>query len=193
MRFGRSRVLGLTLFSGFALLFSVGSVFVSAPLVGLVIGRALFVRRAGMRVVPLLAGAIALATVGGFVLVYSRNFGLNYAAVSKNLYGRSYFLSAMWTFLSTDWRRIAELSLPSWRETSPWSPDPVSWTIPFVVLGFFWLFVRRSTRVVGCVVLGFAIPYFFFTYTQIYHLTSDRRSLFSFPISSLSLSWAFIS
>ncbi len=85
-------------------------------------------------------------------------------------------------FLATRGRRVVEMSLPSWQDTKVWQLETVSWTLPFVGAGFIWLFARRSTRALGLIVLGFATAFLVATYTQLYPLTTDRRSIFAFPV-----------
>ena len=176
------KVAELTLFSAFALLFSVGSVFVSFPVMSVIIVQALLARRGGTRAILLVAVAFALVLVAGFFLFRSRTGELMRYDFRRNLLGRSYDFSAVWSFLSTAGRRIVETSLPSWRETEPWNPITVSWTLPFVGLGFIWLFARRLSRPIGWIVLGFIAAFFVAAYTSLYPLTNDRRSMFAFPV-----------
>jgi hypothetical protein len=177
-----SHVAQLTIFSGLGLLCSASSVFVSVPTMAVVALRASLGWRRRTLAVLLTAGTFAAILIAAYFLYRSRMSVLRNYDFREDLLGRSYEFSRLWRFLATDARRIVEMSLPSWTETEAWNPETVSWTLPFVGLGLIWLFVRKSSRAIGWIVIGFVAAFFLAGYANLYPLEHDRRSIFAFPV-----------
>jgi hypothetical protein len=72
--------------------------------------------------------------------------------------------------------------LPSWTETQPWDPVTLPWTLAIAGAGLIWVLVKRSTRALGLLLLVILSGYFVAAYTQLYPLTTARRSIFVFPV-----------
>jgi hypothetical protein len=172
---------GVVLLSASALLFSVGSVFVSAPVVGVVAFRAWMSRKRGAAGIVVLSAAFLLVLVGGFYLFRTQSRTLRAGWFHHAFFERSFSPRAIWTFVVNNQRSV-EISLPSWSATEPWNPQTVSWTLPFVGLGLVWLFARRSTRPIGWSIVGFLAVFASAMFLGLYPLTSDRRTIFSFPV-----------
>jgi hypothetical protein len=51
-----------------------------------------------------------------------------------------------------------------------------------VGLGLVWGLVRRSTRPIAWLAIGFFLAFLFATFEGFYTLTTDRRSIFTFPV-----------
>ena len=172
----------LTVFAGLTLFCSVSSVFLSVPIMGIVALRAALSGRRRILAVLVTAGIFAVILIAAYFLYRGRAAELILYDFRQNLLWRSYDVSEFWTFLATKGRRIVETSLPSWKETEAWNPVTVSWTLPFVGLGLVWLFVRKSSRAIGWIVVGFLAAFVFAAYTELYPVTNDRRSIFAFPV-----------
>ena len=92
-------------------------------------------------------------------------------------------LASAWSFLADQGGRLLMISLPGWTEGWSFNPGEVSWTLPFVGLGLFWLVARRETRFFGLTVLGFYGARVVASALWIYPLGLGRPDIFSFPVA----------
>jgi hypothetical protein len=176
----------LLIVASLGVLVSATSVFVSVPAVNAVAIRALMRRDQSSSALLLLP---AILFDGAFLLgaVWFRfaHYGGIHAGydVSRDLFQRLLHPNRLYRFVKHRMLEDIARGLPSWIETDVWNPAAVEWSLIFAVIGLVWLLLRRSTRAIGVfllvVLIGFAVA----AYTDLYPLTTARRSIFCYPVT----------
>ena len=176
------KVAELTLFSAFALLFSVGSVFVSFPVMSVIIVQALLARRGGTRAILLVAVAFALVLVAGFFLFRSRTGELMRYDFRRNLLGRSYRLLRGLVVSLHGWKAYCRDELAELERDRALEPDnrfvDAAVRGPGVHLAVC-AEVEPPHRV-DCAWIHRGV--FRRCVHELVPLTNDRRSMFAFPV-----------
>ena len=175
----------VALAGGIATFFSVPAVFVTFPVVNLgalYVVRTWIQRRQPMRSILWSAAAYNGMVAAAWWLLRSRSnpgirgrFAEGFMPVDS--------VAAAWTFLADQGGRLLMISLPGWTEGWSFNPGEVSWALPFVGLGLFWLLARRETRFFGLTVLGFYGARVVASALWIYPLGLGRPDIFSFPVA----------
>ena len=185
---------------GLAVFVSVTSVFMSASVVAVGAGIALWrefrARTEETRspeTIRILASAAAYVgcVLAAYLLLHNRSNDLI----------REYWVNGFmtldpegaWTFLVRNVGSLLERSLPIWESAarhvplvSPVDPDAramqtASWPLPLMGLGLLWLLWRRETREVGLVIVVFYTACVAASALQIYPVGAGRPDIFAFP------------
>ena len=175
----------VALAGGIATFFSVPAVFVTFPVVNLgalYAVRTWIQRRQPVRSILWSAAAYNAMVAAAWWLLRSRSnpgirgrFAEGFMPVDS--------VAAAWTFLADQGGRLLMISLPGWTEGWSFNPGELSWTLPFIGLGLFWLLARRETRFFGLTVLGFYGARVVASALWIYPLGLGRPDIFSFPVA----------
>ena len=175
-------------------LLAVTSVLVSFPAVHMVALAAFrcSVRNRSRTVAMLVIVAVYdLAVLACYLLLKNRtNDGIRGGRFADGFMTLDSF-SGAWDFLIENGLRLLTISLASWEQTgirypiAVWTPDMVSWPLPFLLLGLIWLLARRPTRPCGLVVFGFYAAFVGASALGVYPLGMGRSDIFAFPMGIL--------
>jgi hypothetical protein len=175
----------LLLVASLGVLVSVTSIFVSLPAINAVALRALTRRDQESR--ALLVGPAllfdAVLVLGAAWFRFSHYGGLHAGYdLEVDFLGRLAHPSRLWRFARHRMLDHVALGLPSWTETVIWDPVQVKWTLAFAGIGMGWAVFRSRTRAVGLLMLTILAGFLLAAYTDLYPITTVRRSIFSFPV-----------
>jgi hypothetical protein len=175
----------LLLVASLGALVSVTSIFVSIAAVNAVALRALTHR--DRKQLALLVGPALLfdaALVLGAAWFRFSHYGGRYAAydLEVDFLRRMAHPNRLWRFAKHRMLDHVALGLPSWTETASWDPVTVKWTLAFAGIGLGWAVFQRRTRAVGLLLLIIMAGFLVAAYTDLYPITTVRRSIFSFPV-----------
>jgi len=170
--------------SGLAILLSITSALMSAPLVALAAWRLWRARPDRWRSIAMWAGVYGSLFVAAYLSVRSRtNPRVRQSFIEGFMPVDS--LSAAWGFLSLYGRRMLETGLPSWKETVLTNPETVWWPLPLLAIGLVWLVARPATRLAGVLIVGFYGAFLFASATFVYPMGTGRPDIFAFPVAIL--------
>jgi hypothetical protein len=177
-------VLRLLLLSALTFLVSATSVFISLPALNIVALRALFTRQRQLsRILLPIVTLDALGVLGALWFRFHHYGGIHapYDFYADFLVPLSH---PRWLWMFLKHRLLGEISrgLPNLGDGDIWNPDRLKWPLTFAGIGLGWLLVRRSTRGLGILLFAILAGFLVATYTNLYPLTTARRSIFSFPI-----------
>ena len=175
----------VALAGGIATCFAVPSVFVTFPIVnlGALYGiRTGFAHRRWPRDILLSAAAYNAMVAAAWWLLRNRSNPTLRAEFADGFLPLDSLADA-WSFLADQGGRLLMISLPGWTAGWSFNPGEVTWTLPFVGLGLFWLLAGRETRFFGLAVLGFYAARVVASALWIYPLGLGRPDIFSFPVA----------
>ena len=169
----------VALAGGLATFLSVPSVFVSFPLLHLAVLSALRdwhrTRSRGLNAL-LSVAAYDLAVFGAYLFMSGRanehvrrDFAAGFLPLDS--------AGAMWEFLASNGRFLLDMSLPDL--------GVPPWPLPLVGLGLAWLLARRSTRLIGLLVLSTYGMFGVASGLRVYPLGTGRPDIFAFPLAIL--------